>query len=104
VINRALQAVDDVNLEEDIIADTSSGEVRYRNSLTLAKAPGEEEHCRENIISTFIKVQKSGEIDKVANTYNGLNEATVKARRAVEEISLLGFVPGHCRVCRRLGI
>lgn len=106
VINRALQAVDvdDVNLEKDIIADTSTGEVRYRNSLTLAKAPGEEKHCRKNIISTFIKVQKSGKIDKVANTYNGLNEATVKARRAVEEISLLGFVPGYCRVCRRLGI
>lgn len=104
VINRALQAVDDVNLEEDITADTSTGEVRYRNSLTLAKAPGEEEHCRKNIISTFIKVQKSGKIDKVANTYNSLNEATVKARRAVEEISLLGFVPGYCRVCRRLGI
>ena len=103
-IDKALQVVDVVNLQEYVIADTTTGQVRYRNSLILAEAPGEEEKYRKDILDIYAKLEKLEAIDKVANTYNSLVESTAKARRAVEEISLLGYIPGNCRVCRRLGM
>jgi len=103
-LKRALGVQDDVNLEEDIIVDTNSGQVRYHIGLILAEAPGEEEQCKTKILNAFSTIQEAGEIVKVASTHRSLVEPTAKARRAVEEISLLGLVPGYCRVCRRLGI
>ncbi len=103
-LKRAMGVQDDVNLEEDIIVDTNGGQVRYHIGLILAEAPGEEEQCKTNILNAYAKIQKAGEMNKVTNTYKDLFEPTAKARRVVEEISLLGLVPGYCRVCRRLGI
>lgn len=91
-------------LENMIIADTETGRVRKGVGTTLAEAPGAEVQCRANIIQAFEKLLSSAEISQVSKTYEELEVATSKARRLVEEMSLLGMVPGQCRVCRRLGI
>lgn len=89
--------------EHDIVADTKNGEVTYQNS-PLAKVPGAEQECRQNILKAIAELRASTEAENVATTYREVVEITAKARRVVEEIALLGLVPGQCRVCRRLGV
>ena len=68
-------------------------------------------HCSENhedyrikVIDAFKKFDNSSEISRIKETHKALIESTDKARRMAEEISLLGLIPGQCRVCRRLGM
>ena len=100
----ALETPPPTKLEECITVDTETGEVRYESNRILAKAPGEEEEYKRNIISAFTDIQKLNELKKAAKTYKEVGETETKLRRPVEEIVLLGIVPGQCRVCRRLGI
>ncbi len=43
-------------------------------------------------------------INELLLTYQVVEEATQKANKAIEELSLTRLVPGQCRVCRRLGL
>jgi len=89
--------------QDDIIADTGTNCVKYRNSI-LAETPGTANECRENLLKAFRKMEMLPEAIRVVNTYEELEESTFKAKQAVEEIRLLGLVPGVCKTCRRLGI
>lgn len=91
------------DLEDEIIADTRTGTVKYRNSI-LAEVPGNEIDCRNNILAAYNDLLESPEFQKVNNSYNNLSEITIKVRQAVEEIWMLGYIPGNCNVCRRLGM
>ena len=102
-LHRVIEIPDDTNLEGRIVADTVTGEVTYGGAI-LAKAPGNEEQCKKNILHAFHELEASSEAIRVAQTYRAVEELTTKAKRAVEEISLLKLVPGRCRVCRRLGL
>ena len=102
-IHQALRTSEMKDLEDGIVADTAAGEVRYGGSV-LAKATGNEEECKRNLLAALRELQASPEAVRVADTYRILSEHTVKPRKAVEEISLLGLVPGQCRICRRLGL
>ena len=105
LLNKALGIPDDnTNPEDHIVADTQQGVVRWDMGTILAEAPSVEEKCRDNILDAFKNPKAEQEVNQVAITYEEVKESTEKARRAVEEISLLGLVPGRCRVCRRLGI
>jgi len=88
--------------EELITIDRQSGEVRYGSGTTLVWVPGKEETCRKKIITTFREIMKKSEIPSFRNSYQEAEEAAHKARRSLEEISLLGFISGECRVCSRL--
>jgi len=101
---RLLQLADTSDLNNNIIADTEKGDVRYGASTILAHAPGKERECRQHILEAFDELLSSNEAESVINTYLVAEDLTIKARRIVEEISLLGLVPGRCRVCRRLGM
>ena len=90
-------------LENDIITDTREGTVKYRNSI-LAEAPGNEEKCRQSILDAFKELLQSSEFEQVKNSYQYLNECAVKAMQAADEVSMLGYMPGNCRVCKRLGM
>jgi len=103
-IRRVLGIPDRTNPEENIVTDTTTGEVKHGIGTILAKAPGKEEKCRRDLLAALKELPQSAEAVRVANTYKVLEESTAKARKAVEEILLLGLVPGQCRICRRLGV
>ncbi len=90
-------------LEADVKADPNSGEVRFRSS-SLAKVPEDEESCRKNILASYNELLRSPEMEHVVTSYTGLLEISAKARQAVEEINLLGYIPGSCNLCSRLGM
>lgn len=91
------------NMEDDMIADTQRGAVTYHNSI-LAEAPDHEEVTRSNILAAYRELLSSYELMHVINTFGILKESVTRVRQAVEEILLLGFIPGQCDVCRRLGL
>jgi hypothetical protein len=103
VLDQALGIRDWTEPEKDIAA-LISGEVSCRNSPLAGVAEGAEQKCKKNILDALQELKISAEARNVAITQKEAHEAAVKARRTVEEISLLGLVPGECRVCRRLGL
>jgi len=102
-IRRVLGMPESEDPEGSIVADTTTGDIRDGGSV-LARDPGKEEECKRNLLAALKDLQESSEAVRVANTYKVLYEHTMKTRKAVEEISLLGLVPGQCRICRRLGM
>jgi hypothetical protein len=89
--------------QDEIVVDPSGGCVKYRNSI-LAEVPGKAGKCRKNLLDAFQEMESLPEAIRVVNTYKELEDSTLKARQAIEEIRLLGLVPGVCKVCRRLGL
>ncbi len=61
-------------LEERIVIDTDSGEVRDETGHILAKTPGEEEKCRQKVLATFEELKDSSEAKKVTQTHKGAEE------------------------------
>lgn len=90
-------------LEKGIVIDTKAGWVKYHNSI-LAEAPGDEENSRNNILAAYTELLTTTEFEQVKNSYKNLTESAPKVRQAADEIAFLGYIPGQCRVCRRLGM
>ena len=104
VTQRLLQLADTSDLNNNIIADTGKGDVRYGTSTILTHALGKEEACRQHILEALDELLSSNEAKSVIDTYLVVEDLTTKARRATEEIRMLRLVPGQCRICRRLGM
>jgi hypothetical protein len=92
-----------IDLENDITVNTANGDIRYRN-LVLGEAPGNEEKIKVNLIEAFRELKESSEAISVVDTYKTLEETAIRVRQVIEQIRLLGLIPGQCEICRRLGI
>ena len=102
-LRRVLGISDNTDFESEIQADEVAGAVKYRNSV-FAECPGAEQKCAEDIRNAYRELLKSVEAQNLTSTYTELKEFMIKAKRALEEVLLLEMIPGHCRVCRRLGL
>lgn len=103
VLNRALGIPDSRNPEKNIRAP-GDGYVLYFNSRIAKTEAGAEKKCRKGMLNALKELKVSAQVSEAAETYRRLEEVTARVRRAVEEVWLLGLVPGRCRVCRRLGM
>ena len=75
----------------------------YHNSI-LAEAPGAEEQTKQNILAAYRDILKSEELKDVVNSTRNLKKAEEKVKPIIESVLLLGFIPGRCSVCQRLGL
>jgi uncharacterized protein YcbK (DUF882 family) len=89
--------------QDEIVADTATGLIRYCN-LILADVPSKADRCRKKLLDAFQEMKTLSEVTRVVTTYRELEESTFRAKQAIEEIRLLGIVPGQCKICRRLGM
>ena len=104
-LHAALGIDDSKDLEHEIMVYSENGEVVYRYSnMPIAHVPGAEEECRQQILEALSELEASAETKKVADTYAKVVELTGKTRRSVEEMTLVGLIPGQCRACRSLGL
>jgi hypothetical protein len=92
-----------IDLENNIKSDTRTGSVIYRSSA-LAEAPGNEDKIRNGLLCALKKAKTLPELSSIPYTYKALNDSTAKAGDIIEEIKLLGLIPGQCDICRRLGM
>lgn len=96
--------VDIARMVNNIAADSDTGQVKYGEGTTLAFAPGKEEDCKNNIIDALKELPSKGAMSTVITTYEMYRTSSDKASKAVEEIRMMGLVPGQCRICQHLGM
>jgi len=103
---RAALGIDDgKDLEPEIMVCLENGEVIYRYSnMPIAHVPGTEEKCRQQILKALTELKASAETKEVADTYAKVVDLTGKTRLSVEEMTLVGLIPGQCRACHSLGL
>jgi len=94
----------DIAMVNNIVANGNTGKVKYGQGTTLALAPGKEEDCKNDIIDALKELSTKEAIDTAITAYKIHRTSSDKASKAVEEIRMMGLVPGQCRICRRLGI
>ena len=76
----------------------------FGNRLTLAVAPGNEQRAKQHLLDALQALAKSPEVEAVVETSQPLQQTAAKARQVVEDVRLLGLVPGQCEICSRLGM
>jgi hypothetical protein len=90
--------------EQNIRTDPDKGDIKYASSTILAHDPGKEDICRTNILKVVKQLVESEQAKEVVRTGKVVEEANEKAKRAANEIVMMGLVPGQCRICSRLGV
>ena len=103
-ICQALGVRNETNLEERLIG-TPDGYVRSGPGGTeYAYAPGFQDECKEKFLVALNKLHNSQEKELVVSSYIEAGKITEGTRRVAEEISLMRWLPGRCRVCKRMGV
>jgi hypothetical protein len=91
-------------LENIIKVNNVSGQLRFGElGPEIACALGQASECREKIIALVNEMFSSQETLNVVKTYKDMMDTTAKASRVAQELLLLDFIPGRCRICHRLG-
>jgi len=103
VLQNALHLKADFNPEHDITVNTANGDIRY-GGLVLGEVPGTEEKTKTKLIEAFHDLKDSSEGVSFAETYKTLEEAITRVRQVIENLKLLGLLPGQCEICKRLGM
>jgi hypothetical protein len=102
--HKALGIPDETNPQDRIVAG-DDGYVRHgAGGSELAYCPGKQNECREALITVFNKISDLPEMEKVINTEIELKNVSSKLKRSLEDILLMGLVPGRCRICSRISL
>jgi len=103
-IRKALGISDETNPQERMVA-TDDGYVRHGEAGSeLAYCPGKENECREALLRAFGKIPDMQETKKVIATEAELKSVSGKLKRKLEDIKLMGLIPGRCRICSRISL
>jgi hypothetical protein len=79
--------------------------IKYtKGDKPLAHYANSPEQFRSSIISSYDRLIKYTKVSRIKEDYENLCDITKKTKDYIEEIILLGIIPGHCRVCQRLGL
>jgi hypothetical protein len=103
VLTRAIDGKPRTNITTSLKIDKKSGNITSGGTI-MAVAPGWEEQFAGYIRKVLAKANDSVETTTAINKYDTLKKANEKARKAAQDIALLGMVPGLCRICRKLGL
>lgn len=103
-IRKALGISDETNPQERMTA-SDDGYVRHgEGGSELAYCPGKQDECREALVRAFKKIPNLPEIKKVIATESELKNVSNKLKRSLEDIRLMGLIPGRCRICSRISL
>lgn len=103
-IRKTLGISDETNLQERMVP-TDDGYVRHGEAGSeLAYCPGKQNECREALLRAFEKIPDMPETGKVIATEAELKSVSGKLKRKLEDIKLMGLIPGRCRICSRISL
>jgi hypothetical protein len=103
ILQHALNLKTEFDPEHDITVNTVNGDIRY-GGLVLGEVLGDVEKTKDKLIEAFHELKGSTEAVSVAETYKALEETITKVREVIENLKLLGLLPGLCEICKRLGM
>jgi len=104
ICSYALGTIGFVGIKDNIHAEPETGEVKYGEGTPLARCLGEEEEATNKITTAIEKLIVTDEGKTYLITRLNHKESVQKVKKDVDEILMTRIVPGHCRVCRRLGL
>jgi len=96
-VNRATGVPDGTNPEHNLKIDSDG----YLNGQ-LGWLSQDGTPLLTKIVQALSEIESSQEFRQLKTSYPGVRQITGKYRDEFEEISLLGFIAGRCRVCERL--
>ena len=103
-MEEALQILNREVFDRDLVV-TAKPYIKYtKGDKPLAHYANSAKQFRSSIISSYDMLMKSAEVAEMKEDCENLCDITKKTRDYIEEIVLLGIIPGHCRVCQRLGL
>ena len=103
-MRKALGIPDGTNPQERMIA-SDDGYVRHGGGGSeMAYCLGKQEQCREALVSAYDKIPDLPEIKKVTATESELRNISSKLKQLLEDIRLMGLIPGRCRICSRISL
>jgi len=103
-IHKALGIPDGTNLEERIV-DSDDGYVRHgEGGSDLAYSNSKHKECHEALLKVLEKIPDLPETKKVITTEAELKNVRYKLKRMLEDIKLMGLIPGRCRICSRISL
>jgi hypothetical protein len=103
-IRKALGIPDETNPQERMVA-SDDGYVRHGGGGSeMTYCPGKQEQCREALIKAFKKIPDLPEIKRTIATELELRNMSNKLKQLLEDIRLMGFIPGRCRICSRISL
>jgi len=103
-IRKALGILDETNPQNRIVA-SDDGYVRHgEGGSEMAYCPGKQDECREALITAFKKIPDLPAMEKVITTEIELKNVSSKLKRPLEDIRLMGLIPGRCRICSRISL
>ncbi len=103
-IRKALGVPDGTN-PQDRIAAGDDGYVRHgEGGSDMAYCPGKQNECRDALLRAYEKIPNLPETKKVISTESELKNVSSRLKRPLEDIRLMGLVPGRCRICSRISL
>jgi len=103
-IRRAVGILDGTNPEIRIVA-SDDGYVRHGQGGTeLAHCPGKQDKCKEGLLRALKKIPNLPETAKIQDSTAELKKVSGSLKEAIEDIQLMGMIPGRCRICNRISL
>jgi hypothetical protein len=103
-MRKALGITDETNPQERMVA-SEDGYVRHGGGGSeMAYCPGKQEQCRKTLIKIFEEIPDLPEIKRVIATESELRNVCHKLKQHLEDIRLMGLIPGRCRICSRISL
>jgi len=103
-IRKALGIPDGTNPQERMIA-SDDGYVRHGGGGSeMAYCPSRQDDCLKALIKVYHKIPDLPEIKRVIATGSELMIVSDKLKRLLEDIRLIGLIPGRCRICSRISL
>ena len=103
-IRKALGISDETNPQNRMFAGEDGYVRNGEGGSELAYCPGKQQECREALIKAFNKIPDLTEVKKVIATDAELKNVSNKLKRILEDIRLMGLIPGRCRICSRISL
>ncbi len=103
-IRNALGISDETNPQDKVFAGDDGYVRNGEGGSEMAYCPGKQQECREALIKAFNKIPGLPETKKVIATDLELKTVSNKLKRMLEDIRLMGLIPGRCRICSRISL
>ena len=103
-MRKALGIPDGTNPQERMIASDDGYVSHGGGGSEMAYCPGRQDDCLKALIKVYHKIPDLPEIKRVITTGSELVIVSDKLKRPLEDIRLMGLIPGRCRICGRISL
>lgn len=103
-IRKAVGISDETNPDKRMVTTEDGYILHGQAGSRLAYCLGRQDECREALVRAFEKIQDLKERLIVVSTDAELKNVSAKLKGPLDDIRLMGLIPGQCRICSRISL